>query len=354
MSQVAVMTLYEDGTVDDQGLRLDTGGNPEKAAVSPDAKEAAVIWSGYPGGPGTPKGVTFINLDGDPAAEATVSFTLDLDVSDEGSGDSYQQSPVDIIYVTQDEVLIGVRGPDVDGVIPATRNGTAWELGKFIPVDPGGFEAPLEVHGIPGTDDALVLTFGNYSSVFTIRRTGVGEWDIVGDRFDLDTSTLRVAVHKDGAYAYLSSTAPIENIGDPEIGRFQIFEPGASGAWTETKQVQMSGSGSQTIIDPNGLFAVVPDYSPGPDHYTLMTFDLADPSNPKELPTTTDVDGFLMRDFEIGPDGQMIVSIDVGGDKQLQTLVQATPGKWSRVWGPVSMPGGIDDVAVAKVSRVID
>jgi hypothetical protein len=351
--EVAIMTLYSDGTVDDQGLRLPTGPAPRKAAVRSDGREAAVVWAGSFG---EAKGVTFIDLVGDPSMSSTVSFELDLNVSDDELM-QYQQSPTDIIYVNDDELLITVRGPGADGAVPAFRTDTGWELGKLTVIDPGGLAAPLEVHGIPGTDDALVMTFPDRSRVYTIRRTGEGIWDQVGDYAELPTSSLRIAMHPEGNHAYIATGTPSDGRVSNPAGQLHLLTPGSDGAWGEsTEPFVMSGAGSQVTIDPSGAFAIVPDIEPGLDAYNLLTINLSNPDAPSEASISTTVDGFLMRDFEIGPDGQMIVSLDLpnGGGKVLYTMVQDSPGDWSIVWGPTVMPAGVDDVAVAQVSREID
>jgi len=351
--EIAIMTLYDDGNVDDQGLRLPTGPAPRKAAVRDDGREAAVIWAGTFG---QPKGVTFINLIGDPATSSTVSFDLDLNVSDDETMD-YQQSPTDVIYVNDDELLITVRGPGADGAVPAFRTDTGWELGKLTVIDPGGLAAPLEVHGIPGTDDALVMTFPDRSRVYTIRHVAEGIWDQVGDYHELSTSSLRIAMHPSGSHAYVATSAPTDGTMNAPGGQLHVLQPGPDGAWTElAAPLPISGAGSQITIDPEGAFAIVPDIGAALDTYHLLTIDLSSPGAPSETATSTTVNGFLMRDFEIGPEGQMIVSLDLpgGAGKVLYTMVQQTPGTWTTVWGPTAMPAGVDDVAVAKISTEID
>ncbi len=351
--EIAIMTLYSDGTVDDQGLRLPTGIAPRRAAVRSDGREAAVVWAGRFG---EAKGVTFIDLAGDPSVSSTVSFELDLNVSDDEAME-YQQSPTDIIYVNDDELLITVRGPGADGAVPAFRTDTGWELGKLTVIDPGGLAAPLEVHGIPGTNDALVMTFPDRSRVYTIRRTGEGIWDQVGAYAELSTSSLRIAMHPEGSHAYIATSAPIDGQTPNPPGQLHILQPGSDGAWTESATpLEISGAGSQVTIDPAGEFAIVADIAAGLDAYNMLTINLSNPGAPSEALNSTSVGGFLMRDFEIGPDGQMIVSVDLpnGGGKVLYTMVQDSPGDWSIVWGPTLMPAGVDDVAVAQVSRAID
>ncbi len=345
--EIGIMTLHDDGQVTDEGLRLPVAATATKSAISPDGLETAIIWSA---GFGQQKGVTFVDLRGNPAFDAKVDSTLDFNISDDSK--DYQQTATDLIYVSQDELLITVRGPDTDGAVPAFRTASGWELGGLIDLDDGsGLAGPRTVNGIPGTEDALVMTFPDPSKLYTLRRQSAGNWSQVGDFDQLDSSNFQIAMHPDGGFAYAVS----EKLSGE--GLIHIFEPGTDGAWEESRSpITISAYSSQISIAPNGEFAIVASPEGGGGTYRFITLDLGTPSAPSEVGNGTTVEGFLMRDFEIGPEGQMVISLDLPdqGNKIIYTMVQDNPGTWSNVWGPIVMPGLVEDIAVAEVSHIIN
>ncbi len=220
----AVLTIHEDGTVTDSGVRLDAPGRPRAVAFAADRRTALAA---YGSAPWEKRGVLVVSLEPDGSAAEVIQ---DLRVQGE-------QSPTDILMTGEGEAVMGLVGPDdPDALLTVRRSGDRWEFGPKVPCSPG----PDQLRSIGVDGQALLLRlslFDGVSALTPIARRADGGWAEAAGGLDWSDKQYAydLAVASSGDRAYRTYTVrPRDD--DPSGLLATLTRDPATGVWSESRQ----------------------------------------------------------------------------------------------------------------------
>jgi hypothetical protein len=283
------LTIHEDGTITDTGVRLASPSRPKAVTFSADGRTALAAYGEFPD---DKHGILVISLEPD-GSEAEVIQRLNV----EGP-----HSPTAIMFTSEGEAVMTMAGPDSDYLLVTVRkSGDRWEVGPKVACSKNA----IEIYGVGVDGQALLLQtslLDGESAARPIARREDGGWEEFGDGADFGTQyTFQLAVTSSGDRAYRSWGDWQQE--DPPGELTTLARDAASGDWSVVGDpVPLPDFSLSIVMSPAEDLLVLFD----DNNFTLETL-VIDPSGEITLlPDRTQLDEFA-QDPLFSPWGSVVV-----------------------------------------------
>lgn len=337
---VATATIDDEGMLSAPEKLLDLDEGPRGVAISPDGSEAIVAFGLSPS---ANEGVAIISLDDDPASPQFFRF-----------GTSYSTSTVS--YVSQDEAVVGLFGPDGGALVTLSRGSG----GSFAASEPVVVEAmPRLIAPLPNHPNRALLLRSNllaHENEASLQIIGpdTAGWGLMSDGPALPKAPLDFAVDATRVKVYVPlydpTDPPSPTPGSTDTRRGLLHRFSTSGG-LETLAVDgeplvIPVGGLLMALSPDGSTAVVASNETGLGRTGLTTITgldgtpeaIGEPSG--HVPSTFVQDLVLVRS-----DLLVVGAAATSGGVPLSVWKRNSDGAWDEV-DAATLAGSVSHIAV--------